>query len=242
MEERAVFTVNLAEVMLMQLLSRFEHGFFDRREDVKKHPGGKRLPVEDKSPRQDPDAVVLHAMGFNRLSYLRYDGVKAHFAVLRDGKVLYLHDISEYLNASHDFNRRGVAIEFAGNPPNANGNYYKPEKFGKHIPTREQILGGRALVRALVDARGVTQIFGHRQSCGSKICPGPHLWYNVGRWAVEQLGLSDGGEGYSTSNKYCTGRVIPESWLDEKWEIETSTASPFPAPDWMRSGMYCTPP
>jgi hypothetical protein len=111
MEERAMFTVNLAEVMLMQLLSRFEHGFFDRREDVKKHPGGKRLPVEDKSPRQDPDAVVLHAMGFNRLSYLRYDGVKAHFAVLRDGKVLYLHDISEYLNASHDFNRRGVAIE-----------------------------------------------------------------------------------------------------------------------------------
>ena len=86
MEERTMTLISLTELMLMQMLCRFEYGFYDRRDEVKKHRIGKRLPVEDKSPRQDPDAVVLHAMGFNRLSYWRYDGVKAHFAVLRDGR------------------------------------------------------------------------------------------------------------------------------------------------------------
>jgi hypothetical protein len=242
MEERSMTLMSLTDLMLMQILCRFEYGFFDRRDAVREHRRGRGLAVEDRSPRQAPDAIVLHAMGFNRESHLSYDGVNAHFAVLRDGKVLYLHDISEYLNASHDFNRRGVAIEFAGNPPNANGGYYRPDRFGRHIPTREQIRAGRALVRALVDSRGITHIFGHRQSCGTKICPGPHLWYNIGRWAVQELGLSDGGAGYSTSNAYCTGRAIPESWLDPRWEIDLGQSSSFGAPDWMRRGMYCTPP
>lgn len=94
--------------------------FFDRREFVKKNPVGKLLPSRLHSPRSlnGVDAVVLHSMGFDWSKYSIgiYDKVDAHFAVTRSGKVIHLHDLTVYLNASAGFNRRGIAIEFEGNP------------------------------------------------------------------------------------------------------------------------------
>jgi hypothetical protein len=192
--------------------------FHDRREAVKKHRVGKKRAKENK--RAPLNTVVLHSMGFDRGNVLNaYDGVNAHFAVLRSGDILYLHDVSEYLYASHDFNARGIAIEFAGNPPSSRGKAAFEKKFGLHIPTLHQVESGRKLVRLLTQASGIRYVHGHKQSCGGKVCPGPHIWYNVGRWAVRTLGLSDGGTGYKTSNKYCTGRVIPDSWNDAKYDL-----------------------
>jgi hypothetical protein len=191
--------------------------FHDRREEVKTHRIGKTKAKDE--VRAPLDAVVLHSLSFDRGSSItRYDGVDAHFVVLRSGDILYLHDVSEYLNASHDFNDRGIAIEFAGNPPSETGKAYKAWKFGTHIPTLAQLDAGRKLVTVLARCFSLRYIYGHKQSC-NKICPGPHVWYNVGRWAVQTLGLSDGGTGFSTSNKYCTGVAFPASWSDPKYDL-----------------------
>jgi hypothetical protein len=125
----------------------------DRREHVLKNPIGKLRPDRLKSPRSldAVDAVVLHSMGFDWSQYdiSIYDKVDCHFAVLRSGKVLHLHDISVYLNASAGFNRRGIAVEFEGNPISDRGVAYKEEKYGRHTPTLSQIFAGRGLVERL---------------------------------------------------------------------------------------------
>jgi len=215
-------SISVHQLLLFQQLSALR--FNDRREAVKKHYRGRTRHVMDQQKNRHPiDAIMLHSMSFDRGSSITaYDGVNAHFAVLRSGDVLYLHDIEEYLYASHDFNPRGIAIEFAGNPPGTDGKAYKAEKFGMHIPTLSQLESGRRLVRLLAQGRGIHYIYGHRQSC-SKICPGPHIWYNIGRWAVQTLGLSSGGAGYSTSNQYCGGKAIPAAWNDPQFDLYAIT-------------------
>lgn len=217
-------------------------GFHDRREAVSRHPKGSRRNIKRlASKRTHVDAVVAHSMGFDwghgTSDLDDYDAIKAHFAVLRGGQILYLHDCREYLFASHDFNARGIAIEFAGNPPSETGKAHNEKKFGRHIPTEEQIRAGRDLLRVLVRVLGISHVFGHRQSC-AKVCPGPHIWYNICRWGLKNLGLSDGGTGFSTGNKFCTGTAIPESWNDAKYSLDGGYA----IPEWQKDGNHCLMP
>jgi hypothetical protein len=192
--------------------------FFDRREHVKKNPIGKLQPSRLHSPRplDGVDAIVLHSMSFewSRYPIGIYDKVNCHFAVTRSGKVLHLHDLTVFLNASGGFNRRGIAIEFEGNPPGPRGKAFMEEKFGNHTPTLAQIFAGRGLVQMLKAEHWVSHIFAHRQSEGKGgvrgNCPGPHVWFNVGEWAKSQLGLSDGGPGFAISG----GTPIPQTWRD----------------------------
>jgi hypothetical protein len=222
-----------ANPLVLQLVQLAAMKFEDRREAVKKHRKGAKLPDTTKRhPRSGIDAIVLHAMGFvrNRSRPDKFDGVKAHFAVLRSGEILYLHDVEEYLHAAHDFNSRSISIEFEGNPPGTDGKAHAEAKLGAHVPTLQQIRSGRNLVTLL--ARSPTlnlrYIYGHRQSC-AKICPGPHIWYNVGKWATTALRLSDGGPGYTTSNKYCAGVGIPASWNDAQYDLLTTAGAPAAA-------------
>ncbi len=192
--------------------------FFDRREHVKNNPIGKLRPSKVHSPRplNGVDAVVLHSMGFewSRYSIGIYDKIDAHFAVTRTGQVIHLHDLTVYLNASAGFNRRGIAIEFEGNPPGPRGKAHKEEKFGSHTPTLAQIFAGRGLVQMLKEEHRISYVFAHRQSEGAGgvrgNCPGPQVWYNVGEWAKSQLGLGDGGPEFAISG----GTPIPETWRD----------------------------
>jgi peptidoglycan hydrolase-like protein with peptidoglycan-binding domain len=56
---------------------------------------------------------------------------------------------------------------------------------------------------------GLTHILAHRQSSGQRENdPGPDIWYHVGQWAVDNLGLKDGGPGF----KVGTGNPIPDLW------------------------------
>lgn len=186
----------------------------DRRENAKNNPKGKKHHQKklDKL-RKQIDSVVVHAMGFRRSSR-NYDDVKAHFAVDREGRVIYLHDCSEYLYAAHDFNQTSVSIEFACNPPDASG---KPHSGTMSIPTVKQIEAGRKLIRLLRDM-GIKNCFGHRQSC-RKICPGPHLWFNLVKWASDSLGMYNGEHTFSTQNDYCSGTAIPTKWNSSEFEI-----------------------
>jgi N-acetyl-anhydromuramyl-L-alanine amidase AmpD len=155
------------------------------------------------------DAVVLHQTGFTRgLDPRRYLKVTAHFVVLADGTVVQLHPLEARLSASDGFNGRSVSIEFVGNFQSADGKWWQPSQFGADLVTVEQVEAGRELLRALKRA-GVRFVFAHRQSSASRgNDPGPDLWANVGQWAVDRLGFSDGGAGYVIDQ----GNPIPDEW------------------------------
>lgn len=182
------------------------------------------------------DAVVLHQMAVLRGSVVaNYMKTNAHFAVLPDGTIMQLHPVESLLWASNGFNDVGIAIEFAGNFPNEKGAYYQPGSYGSHIPPKTQIDAGCSLVRYLKEQHDLDFVFAHRQGYVSKArltgadpfrselrqgsvsspqinqksnCPGPHIWYGVGEWAIAHLGMSDGGKGY----KLADGDPIPDSW------------------------------
>jgi len=155
-------------------------------------------------------ALVLHQMAFSRGNDVKkYDSVTAHFIITPDGKITQLHPISAYLYASNGFNKHSVAVEFAGNFRNVNGKCWKPENYGCHRLTSAQIEAGRYLVRYLQNTIGLTHILAHRQSSGSRTNdPGPEIWYHIGQWSIENLGLKDGGAGF----KIADGSPIPDSW------------------------------
>ena len=167
-------------------------------------------PAEKRRKRTRPiDAVVLHQMGFSRGSDVqRYSRVTAHFVVMPDGSVAQLHPTSAKLSSSHGFNDRSVAIEFAGNLRSANGNWWRPETYGRDRLTAEQVDAGRRLVRQLHRA-GVKYVLAHRQSSADRgNDPGPEIWSSIGQWAIDRLGMSDGGPSYAIGS----GKPIPDAW------------------------------
>jgi peptidoglycan hydrolase-like protein with peptidoglycan-binding domain len=150
-----------------------------------------------------------------------------HFAILADGRILQLHPILALTWASNGFNGSSVAVEFAGNFPNTSGKWWvdKTElkkltpaqaqaylKANQNQVTAEQIEAGRYLVGYLISTMGLKRIVAHRQSSNMRENdPGPDIWYHVGQWAIDNLGLKDGGPGYKTG----TGKPIPDLW--RKW-------------------------
>ena len=174
------------------------------------------VDMRDQSPRakrgqrRTPvDAVVLHQMAFSRGSELRrYRNVTAHFVIVPDGSVGQLHPINARLSASNGFNGRSVAIEFAGNLRSANGNWWKPDRYGRDFLTPAQAESGRRLLRVL-RRHGIRYVFGHRQSSASRgNDPGPEIWSSVGQWGIDVLAMSDGGSEFAVGS----GRPIPEAW------------------------------
>ena len=172
----------------------------------------------DKSLRQgarDPkkvQALVLHQMAccYQRKDPLKnYLHLKAHFAILPDGKILQIHPVSELIWASNGFNSGSVAVEFAGNFPSTKGKWWEGDKFGRNQVTPAQIEAGRRLIRCLVSTIGLRTVVAHRQSSATRENdPGPDIWYHVGQWAVDALGLKDGGQGFKVGD----GNAIPDLW------------------------------
>jgi N-acetyl-anhydromuramyl-L-alanine amidase AmpD len=175
-------------------------------------------PRSDKSHRKgrrEPKtvyALVLHQMAccFSPRNPLeRFLTIGSHFAIANDGRILQLHPISALVWASNGFNARSVAVEFAGNFPNIKGTWWKGTEYGRNRPTPAQVDAGRYLIRYLMRAMGLTHILAHRQSSGTRENdPGPEVWFHVGQWAVNTLGLKDGGPGF----KIGTGNPIPNEW------------------------------
>jgi hypothetical protein len=177
-------------------------------------------PVSKRSPRTTRvDAVVLHQMGLSRGNDLqRYKRVTAHFVILPDGRIAQLHPTSARLSASHGFNGRSIAIEFAGNLRSLNGKWWRPDTYGRDTLTRAQVESGRKLLRGLA-SQGVRFVFAHRQSYDQRgNDPGPEIWASVGQWAINMLGMSDGGPDYAIDS----GRPIPAEW--RTYKLETRNA------------------
>ncbi len=161
------------------------------------------------------DSVVLHQMAFSRGADLRkYLKVTAHYIIMRDGQIGQLYNRSTYLNASNGFNRRSIAIEFAGNFPDINGRYWKPRSkssWMKNVVTQKQINAGRFLLKYLKKKTpNIRFVYSHRQSSGLKSNdPGPDIWRGVGEYAIRKLGY----DADSRDHVIGTGKSIPNSWI-----------------------------
>ncbi|WP_304454939.1 peptidoglycan recognition family protein [Nocardiopsis sp. YSL2] len=157
-------------------------------------------------------ALVLHQMAFRRSPRRgpgRYDKVTAHYIITESGRLAQLHPVTTYLYASNGFNSGSVAVEFSGNLPSVRGRCWSPDTHGCHELTQAQVSAGRGLLRHLVREIGLTHVLAHRQASGSRTnCPGPDIWYNVGQWGVDELGLKDGGPGFHLKG----GNPIPDEW------------------------------
>lgn len=178
---------------------------------------GKRAPtISSRKPSRnlsEVDAVVLHQMAFNRDNNMDdYLHTVSHYIIMQDGSIGKLYDHDVVLNASNCFNSRSIAIEFAGNFPSTRGKYYKPYEYGRHQLTKAQAEAGRHLLRTLTNDASLPNlkyVFAHRQSSRSRgNDPGPDIWYNVGEWAIQKLGLSDGGPSFKCGK----GKSINPEW------------------------------
>ena len=158
------------------------------------------------------DTVVLHQTSFSRGNAPdNYLTVHAHFVVLPAGTIVQLHPIETYLVASSAFNDDAISVEVVGNFPDERGQYWKPTENGRSVLSPQQIGGGCDLVRYLHENYVISFVFAHRQGETEDLrgnCPGPDVWFNIGEWAVANLGMSDGGKGYKEGN----GSPIPDSW------------------------------
>lgn len=198
------------------IIREAEHRLIDFTEQVPQQDCMNRVTDETRRPaydytarradRRDPrlvKALVLHHMAFLRekQTAAAHKCVNAHFIILRDGAIYQLHPISAHLWASHGWNPRSVAVEFAG--------YFRNEKKsgGTDIPTQAQYDAGRFLVKYLVHTLGIDKVLTHRQSSVKAGDPGPDIWYHVGEWSMQHLGISD-----TTQATHGSGAAIPLAW------------------------------
>ena len=159
--------------------------------------------------------MVLHQMGFARKGGPeRYDGVTAHYLVLPDGTVVWLHDHTTRLPAAGGLNEGSVSVEFAGNFPSRARStdprhFRNPQVKGMDQLTDAQVAGGRGLVTMLHDQGWLTHILAHRQGGPERQNdPGPDVWREVGAWAVRKYGLDWGGKDFAVNG----GLPLPDHW------------------------------
>ena len=153
--------------------------------------------------------IVLHAMGFVRKpTNPRWAMVKAHYCIRRDGSILMNHHPTVRMKyGSGVANRYSITIEHEGNPVNEHGKAFKPEKFGVHAATPEQVASSRALMAALcAEYPSIRFVSSHRHiDAGKSNCPGPELWRECGEWAIAELGLHE-------APVLKGGLVLPDTW------------------------------
>lgn len=205
--------LGMSSALAVGVVAWLAHGRANRVEIVDMRA---QATASKRKKRSSPvDAVVLHQMALSRGSELhRYRNVTAHFIIVPNGTVAQLHPIAARLSASNGFNGRSVAIEFSGNLRSVSGRWWEPERYGRNQLTQAQIDAGRRLLRAL-HRLGIRYVFGHRQSSASRgNDPGPEIWSSVGQWAIDELGMSDGGSEFAIGD----GKPIPDAWREYVFE------------------------
>jgi type VI secretion system Hcp family effector len=178
-------------------------------------------------------AFVLHQMAFKRKNSKSgqlsdpnsYLSTGAHFCIMLDGRIIQLHPLSRMIWHGNCVSPRSVAVEFEGNFPNVKGKWWVDSKSkyqNKDNPTQAQFDSGRFLAKYLKLVLGITHILAHRQSSDARENdPGPDIWFNVGQWSIDFLGLSDGGPGF----KCGTGKPILPEW--RSWGNKVNPSDTF---------------
>lgn len=151
----------------------------------------------------------------------RYNEIGAHFVVLPSGKALWMHDLTRLIVAANGWNTQTVSIEivglFAGIEGDPHTVWDDPSTKLREIaraPTEAQMNSTRWLVRwihAEIARHGGKHnaLVAHRQASASRESdPGSAIWNGVALPLHAELGLTDGGVGFTLGD----GLPIPESW------------------------------
>ncbi|MDF2188381.1 S8 family serine peptidase [Paraflavitalea sp. CAU 1676] len=185
--------------------------------------GVKNKPQHILNSFRDPRTVwafVLHHMAFKRRGGPKnvysapegYVNTGAHFCIMLDGRIIQLHPLSRMIWHGNCLSPRSVAVEFEGNFPNIKGKWWidKDSKVqNRDVPTQAQYDAGQFLTRYLKAVLNTTHILAHRQGSASRENdPGPDIWFNVGQWAIDKLGLTDGGASFKCGD----GNTILADW------------------------------
>jgi hypothetical protein len=146
--------------------------------------------------------------------------VPIHLGITRKGKVIQLYSFTDRTNHGHNLNAADVGIEIDGFYEGVEGDittFWRPQSDPDRKPlkpTLEQIAAARETVRWIRDVVNgfggkLKFIHAHRQSSKERQSdPGSRIWQDVGVWAQDNLGLSDGGKGFTVGD----GLPIPEKW------------------------------
>lgn len=196
-----------------------------RIEDWTKHglSGVKTKPKHILNSFRDPRklwAFVLHQMAFKRRGGATnqfsapeaYVNTGAHFCIMLDGRIIQLHPVSRMIWHGNCLSGRSVAVEFEGNFPTVKGTWWidrKSKTQNRDNATQAQFDSGQFLARYLQTVVGTTHILAHRQGSHTRENdPGPDIWFNVGEWAINNLGMTDGGPAFKCGK----GNPILPAW------------------------------
>jgi N-acetyl-anhydromuramyl-L-alanine amidase AmpD len=150
----------------------------------------------------------------------RWANCGAHLGITRQGKVIWIHDFDIAVVHANGFNAQTVGIEMDGTYAGIEGNdrtFWRPPEAPNRkpqSPTPELVEAAKQTVRWIVDevARHegkVKVLVAHRQSSGTRQSdPGSALWQAVALPLHAELGLTDGGKGFTVGK----GMPIPEAW------------------------------
>jgi len=182
------------------------------------HP---RKASKGQRPWKQITGITLHQTGImlgNNLK--RFESLRAHIGILRLDRptIVQVYPYNVLLHHGNAFNRPDVGIEINGCFEGIDGRKRTAWKGGyktePHRCTDEQITATREAIRRIcaeVEAHGgeVLHIHAHRQTSATRRSdPGSRVWQEVGIWAQDELGLTDGGDGYTLRN----GLAIPKEW------------------------------
>lgn len=161
------------------------------------------------------DTIVLHQtagiMSGVEEDYLDYS---AHIAILRDGRILYINDLSFQTWHGHGFNSESIGIEIEGHFAGIEGD---PKTIWDNRKTHdlkpEQVDAARnAITWAILNVVPIggtfKKIVAHRQSSNERDSdPGSLIWRSIGLWAQTELKLENQWWGTVGS-----GTPLPRAW------------------------------
>ncbi len=153
--------------------------------------------------------------------------IACHIGITRGGQILVLNALDTVIWHGNSLNRSDIGVEIDGyfegiegkpgtlwRPPN------KPDLVAL-TPSAVQLEACRVAVKWIVgevaSAGGsIGFIHAHRQASNQRQSdPGSRIWQEIGLWAREDLGLSDGGKDFAVGS----GLRIPEAWDPERTGI-----------------------
>lgn len=150
----------------------------------------------------------------------RWDTVGAHIGITRAGRVIWLHDFDVVVWHGNAWNAQTIGIEIDGLYEGVKGRsstlWDDPDTPGRETPnalTEAAAEAARATIRWLCSAVAknggeIRALVAHRQSSKNRRNdPGSEIWQAVALPLHAELGLSDGGPGFTVG-----GYPIPGEW------------------------------
>jgi N-acetylmuramoyl-L-alanine amidase len=173
----------------------------------------------------DIDTIVLHQWGAPAVDAPeRHLSLKAHYSITRRGDIYRIHPETAFGWHAQGLSQGGIGVEFVGlfrgvkgDPKTRPG---APASWVTQNPTEAQLAAGLRLGRYLVakvahEGGRIRHVFAHRQGAprdsakhARPACPGEEIWRGVALPLMAELGLDDGGPGYTTGK----GLPLPDAW------------------------------